>query len=123
MGGTGRYGVNTFALIGWGSTIERVLRPDWVGTAAGAVMLAGTISAVSLNWANLTAHDACSTYWVDSWLGSPQDSTARDAPRPEGGQPNDPPSAVGDRKTFSDQTLRMIVSPHVAGGTMRVELS
>ena len=45
----------------------------------------------------------CTPHWVGSWAASPNDGSLL--------QP------------FADQTLRMIVAPHLAGSTLRVHLS
>jgi lysophospholipase L1-like esterase len=63
------------------------------------------------------------THWVGAWMAAPHDSTAAAAATPAGGLPSDPPSGVGDRRTFENQTFRMIVSPHLGGTRTRVQLT
>ena len=63
------------------------------------------------------------THWVGSWMAAPHDSPAAMAATPAGGTPSDPPSAVGDRRTFENQTFRMVLSPHLGGTRVRVQLT
>jgi lysophospholipase L1-like esterase len=53
--------------------------------------------------APVTPH-ACGTQWVASWAASPSDASSL-------------------RPRLQEQTLRMIVAPHLGGGTLRVHLS
>jgi lysophospholipase L1-like esterase len=63
------------------------------------------------------------SHWVGAWMAAPHDSTAALAATPAGGLSTDPPSGVGDRHTFENQTFRMIVSPHLSGTAARVQLT
>ena len=56
--------------------------------------------------------DCGGEHWVGAWLGAPQGSSV--------GEPHD---ADGPPRTFSDQTLRMVVSPLTGGSALRVRLS
>lgn len=56
--------------------------------------------------------DCRGEHWVGAWLGAPQGSSI--------GRPHD---ADGPARTFSDQTLRMVVSPLSGGSALRVHLS
>ncbi|MEN3272765.1 MAG: hypothetical protein V7636_1526 [Actinomycetota bacterium] len=55
-------------------------------------------------------------HWTVAWLSPPQSSSL--------GRPDDAPGGLADgtARTFVDQSLRMIVTPHVAGGALRVHL-
>ena len=55
-------------------------------------------------------------HWTVAWLSPPQSSSL--------GRPDDGPSGLvdGTARTFVDQSLRMIVTPHIAGGALRVHL-
>src|SRR4051794_26652482 len=63
------------------------------------------------------------SHWVGAWMAAPHDSTAAVAAVPAGGSADDPPSGVGDRRTFENQTFRMIVNPHLGGSAVRVQLT
>src|SRR4051812_36901260 len=63
------------------------------------------------------------THWVGAWMAASHDSTSAVAAVPAGGSADDPPSAVGDRHTFENQTFRMIVNPHLGGSGVRVQLT
>lgn len=56
-------------------------------------------------------------HWVAAWTAPPQSSSL--------GRPDDAELGLADgtARTFADQTLRMFVAPHVAGGGLRVHLS
>ncbi|MEA3056167.1 MAG: hypothetical protein QOD30_1599 [Actinomycetota bacterium] len=55
-------------------------------------------------------------HWTVAWLSPPQSSSL--------GRPDDVAGGLADgtARTFVDQSLRMIVTPHVAGGALRVHL-
>jgi lysophospholipase L1-like esterase len=55
-------------------------------------------------------------HWTVAWLAAPQSSSL--------GRPDDGEGGLADgrARTFVDQSLRMIVTPHAAGGALRVHL-
>ncbi len=71
---------------------------DRVGCALGIVVLAVTVSAPAAR----SATPCPRPHWVGSWMTSPSDASAR---------------------ALTDQTLRMIVSPHLGGQRLRVRVS
>ena len=76
---------------------------------------------LALTIASSTAAGLCvGPKWVAAWSAAPQDSSRRNPVHPG---PVDTGPEVGDRRTFHDQTLRMIVTPHYGGEAVRVTLS
>jgi lysophospholipase L1-like esterase len=82
-------------------------RPRHRGAGLGALLLAlGALAGCgsASGPAPFTARQVCGPHWVGTWAASPSD-----------------PSTL--RPRLDDQTLRMIVAPHLAGSALRVHLS
>jgi lysophospholipase L1-like esterase len=58
-------------------------------------------------------------HWVGAWMAAPQDTSALVAARGLDGDPT--PAAA--RASFTDQSFRMMVTPHIGGSELRVRLS
>jgi hypothetical protein len=80
--------------------IHRSRRTPIVRALLALLAAAACLLAVS---PGASAAAPCTPHWVGSWAASPNDGSLL--------QP------------FADQTLRMIVAPHLAGSTLRVHLS
>jgi lysophospholipase L1-like esterase len=88
--------------------------------AAVAVAAAGLAQAVAEPDGGANGTDRAmpcgGNHWTVAWLSPPQSSSL--------GRPDDAEGGLidGTSRTFVDQSLRMIVTPHVAGGALRVHL-
>lgn len=84
-----------------------------------AVTLAGLAQAAAQPRETITREGTSCTgeHWVAAWTAPPQSSSL--------GRSDDTALGLADgpARTFADQTLRMFVAPHVAGGGLRVHLS
>ncbi|MEY2591172.1 MAG: hypothetical protein QOJ67_3156 [Acidimicrobiaceae bacterium] len=94
---------------------------ELLGRIVTVLALVGVVAVPAMG--ALAAQSCGGTHWVGTWMAAPHDSTAAMAATPAGGAPTDPPSGIGDRRTFENQTFRMMVSPHLAGTGVRVQLT
>ncbi|EFC84168.1 GDSL-type esterase/lipase family protein [Parafrankia sp. EUN1f] len=97
----------------------RERRPTAAARGAVAAALAGlaALAATVLTGPEMAAvaavgTDCPGTHWVASWAGSPTDSLV-------------PVDATGARSpsALTDQTARMVVTPHLGGSSLRIHLS
>src|SRR5436190_16494520 len=97
---------------------RRITDPALIGGTLAAVLIIGVVGAAWFAHDNPRPRASCSTlYWTTSWMAAPDDSSARVPADPAPfATPHD---AVGGYRAFTNQTLRMIVSPHLTGGQAR----
>lgn len=86
-------------------------RRHWVGAVMAGCLAVGFCVSVAGGPLHQAAADA-GEHWVGSWTASPTDALF---PTDAGGLPV--PEVLGD------QTLRMVITPHLGGSTLRVHLS
>lgn len=80
--------------------------------AAVAALGVGPASPAGAAQQSKAQRAACAQQWVASWAASPTDNTA-------GSDPTDGPVPA----TLTEQTLRMVITPHLGGTTTRIRLS
>jgi lysophospholipase L1-like esterase len=89
----------------------------------GIALVVGVVTVSHLGHDDVRPRAACDDlYWTTSWMAAPVDSSGREpAVPPEGEAPSQADS--GGFRAFTNQTFRMMVSPHIAGTRARIELS
>ncbi len=92
-----------------------LLRAPWSsrGTTARVFAVGGGSSAAEADPCGGPAH------WVGAWMAAPQDTSALVPVRVRDGDP----APEDTRASFSDQSFRMVVTPHVGGSELRVRLA